>query len=117
MSQNKVTIVNIKRSTAKLSYVSTIMESIWLKNEGKLKSQGWLLKDSIDKVEIIEVNDGLGLQEVEIVEAEDVVKEEVIVPDDISELDALKAELKAKGIKFHHASKEAKLRTLLEENK
>jgi len=116
MSQNKVTIVNIKRSTAKLSYVSTIMESIWLKNEGKLKSQGWLLKDSIDKVEIIEVNDGLGLQEVEIVEAEE-VKEEVIVPDDISELDALKAELKAKGIKFHHASKEAKLRTLLEENK
>lgn len=113
MSQNKVTIVNIKRSTAKLTYESTIMESVWLKTEGKLKSQGWLLKDSIDKVEIIEVNDGLGLQEVEIVEATD-VKDGLDDTPDVSELDALKAECKAKGIKFHHASKEAKLRTLLE---
>ena len=129
MSQKIVEIINIKRSTAKLKHETSVYETLWLKNEGKLKSEGWLLKSDIESVEIIKVDDGLGLEEVEIVEAkEEEEEEEEEVLDVIVEsketngnyedytLDELKEKLNAKGIKFHHASKEKKLIELLKAN-
>ena len=105
--QNKVEIVNIQRSgTDGKTFESTIFESLWLKNEAKLKKEGWLLKSTIEKIEVVKTEDNLGLEEVEIVEAEEVdykslSKAEVI------------AELEKREIEFHHASKKSDLIELL----
>ena len=114
MAQNTVEIINVKRSTVSgKTFESTVYETLWRKNEAKLRSQGWLLKSDIDSVEIIKVDDGLGLNEVELIEAE----APVVAPEDKSLEDMTLAELKEKckadGVKFHHANKKAKLIELL----
>jgi hypothetical protein len=119
MAQEIVNIINVKRSkTSGKTFESSIYIKLWEKNEAKLKSEGWLLKSDIESIEIIKVEDGLGLEEIEVVEAPEAEEEEeVIVPESkpLEELtlDELKEMCKMRGIKFHHASKEAKLIELL----
>jgi len=108
--QEKITIINVKRSTQKLKFQQTIFLSAWLNNESRLRQEGWLPKNDIEKVEYEEVNDGLELDEVIIEE------EKEFDGVDYSEytLAELKAACDEKNIKYHHASKENKLISLLE---
>lgn len=120
-NQKVVKIINVKRSVSpEKKFEQDIYETNWIKNEAKLKAKGWLLVDSIEKIETIVVEDGKGITEVEVVEP---VKEEV---DDLGfskkpleewTLEELKAECDANSINYHHRSKEPKLIELLKENK
>ena len=117
-SQKKVSIINVQRSSTGKLFKQTIMESIWLKKEAKLKDDGWLLEDDIKEIKTEEVDDGKGINTV-VIEEEEVTDS---VPDlfneekDFSEMN--KAELQAvcdkKGIKYHHATKKENLIKLLE---
>ncbi len=117
MAQKKVTIVNIKKSSVDgKTHESTIFESLWIKEESKLKKRGFILKDQIESIVVEKVDDGLEFDEVIIEEpkVEEVVKEDTT---EKSYSEMTKKELQAvcneKGIKYHHANKKEKLIELL----
>ena len=115
--QKRVHIVNIKRSTPGKSVEQYIYEVIWLKNEVKLREQGWFISEEIQEVVTEVVEDGKGLDTIEIVE--EVIEEETPVVntkdsyEDYS-IEELKKACDDKGISYHHASKSKKLISLLE---
>ena len=112
--QEKITIINVKRSTPDKTFKQTIYLSAWQNAEAKLRGQGWLPSNDIEKVEYEEVNDGLGMEEVEIIESTEEKDGDLNDLDSLS-LEELKAECDKRGIKYHHASKANKLIALLSE--
>lgn len=111
MAQEKVTLINIKRSTATgKTHETTIFRTLFDKKEAILKAQGWLLKSDIDEIVVEEINDGLGAVEV----VEEVVETLEVKSYTEMTLAELQAECKAQGLKFHHANKETKLISILE---
>ncbi len=103
-----IEIVNIQKSTDKNEFSSTIFRHIWESREGKYRREGWLPKEEIAEVKHEVVEDDKGIETIEIVELDDTVDDY-----DLMSLDELKALCKEKEIKFHHASKESKLISLL----
>lgn len=119
-NQSTIKIVNIKRSISKdKRFEQTLFASLWKKKEDKLRSQGWLPVSEIEEIKEEIVEDGKGKKTVVIEEAKEKVEEPVQEVKDYKDmsLEELKSECKAKGIKFHGASKEEKLIELLNENK
>ena len=118
-NQKTVKIVNPKRSISNdKKFEAEMYETLWLKKEEKLRSQGWLLENEIKEVKYEKVDDNKGLKTVS-VEVEESAVEEVVETEsstksiDEMTLSELKAECKNKGIEFHHASKSKKLIELL----
>ena len=116
-NQKTVKIVNIKRSSPDKQVEQTIYESLWLRKENGLREHGWLPKNDIKEIKVEEVIDGKGIDTITIEEetVEEVVEtaSESKAYEDMTLIE-LKEACDAKGISFHHASKENKLRSLLE---
>ena len=115
-NQKVVKIVNIKQTISKNKrFEQNMMETLWLKKEDELRARGWLPISEIKEIKTETVEDGKGSKTVEIVE-----ETEIVEVKDYSEMtiEELRSECEAKGIKYHKASKEAKLIVLLtqEEN-
>ena len=138
MKQKTVLIVNIKRSVAPdKMFRQEIYESIWLKREEKLRSQGWLPESEIKEVRVEKVEDGKGKQTVEVVEETTTTEATPTTAEgdmlaalgykygtttsrdqksDLSKMtkDELQAECDSKGIPYHKSSTKAKLTELLQ---
>lgn len=111
-NQKVIEIINVRRSTEGIKFVQPIYESIWLKREEKLRNDGWIPTESIERIEIVPVDDGKGIRTVEVVGE----KEDAKSLDDLN-LVELKEMCDKRNIKYHHASKENKLIQLLTEAK
>lgn len=116
-NQKTVNIINIKRSSPGKLFKQTIMESIWLRKEAKLKDDGWLLENDIKEIKTEVVDDGKGIDTITIVE--EVIEDIEVVEDSnkpYSEMTKkeLQTVCESKGIKYHHATKEENLIKLLE---
>ena len=121
MAQETIVIVNIKRSiSSEKRFEQKLYKSHWEGKEDYLRSEGWLPVSEIKEVKTEVVEDGKGKKVVDIVEEE--VIEPVVVTEekDYSKmsLEELRKECDDNDIKYHGASKEEKLISLLtEENK
>lgn len=111
--QELVTLVDIQRSRNGMLFETTVVRKVYDTMVANNKLGNWRLKSQIDSIES-KPDSTLTENVVEIIEVED---EEVVItplnPEPVSTLDELRAECTAKGIKFHHAHKEDKLRELL----
>lgn len=112
--QELVTLVDIQRSRNGMLFETTVVRKVYDTMVAKGKLGNWRLKSQIDSIES-KPDSTLTENVVEIIEVEEEEAVEItpLNPEPVSSLDELRAELTAKGIKFHHAHKEDKLRELL----
>ena len=112
--QELVTLVDIQRSRNGMLFETTVVKKVYDKMLSSGKLGNWRLKSQIDGIES-KPDPTLTENVVEIIEVHEEEDVEItpLKSEPVSTLDELRAELTAKGIKFHHAHKEEKLKSLL----
>jgi len=122
-----IKIIDVQRSSPGKLFESEMYLHIWEAKEGKLRGQGWIPKNEIEKIEVTEVADGLENTTVEIEEAvettetidltesdtEDTDEDEDLDDFDLMELDALKKECQKRNIHYTKKATENSLRNKL----
>ena len=117
-----ITIVDVQRTTPGKLFESEIYLHIWDANEKKLRKQGWIPKDDIDKIEVVTVNDGLEEKTVEVEESIEETTEFVDFNDsededlddyDLMNINELKKACKDANINFTKKATENSLRNKL----
>ena len=114
-----VTLVNIKKSIPGRVFETQMYEHIYDAQKAAGKMGDWILKDQIEKIESVKVNDGLGKKEVIIDDSEEKETQyfdKIEDNYDILDLAELQELCKKNKIKYHARNGEKKLIELLRGN-